>query len=90
MRRQVWATVAWQATTMTVVALAVGLPLGIATGRWTWRLFADDLGVVPEFVAPLLGAVVIVPIAIVAANLAAALPGRVAARTRPALVLRSE
>lgn len=89
-RRQVRATVAWQATTMTVIALAVGLPLGVASGRWARRLFAEDLGIVAAFVTPVLGILVVVPIAIVVANLAAARPGRVAARTGPALVLRSE
>ena len=33
-RRQVSATVAWQATTLAVIALVLGVPLGIAAGRW--------------------------------------------------------
>lgn len=89
-RAQVWGTVAWQATTMAMLALAVGLPLGVAAGRWMWLLFAGNLGIVPEPVIPLLAVLLVVPAAIVVANLVAALPGRVAARTRPALVLRSE
>ena len=34
-RGQVSAAVAWQATTVALLALAVGLPLGVALGRWT-------------------------------------------------------
>ena len=48
--RQIAATVAWQATTIAVFSLAVGLPLGVALGRWLWILVADRLGVVAETV----------------------------------------
>jgi putative ABC transport system permease protein len=89
-RRQVWTTVAWQATCVAVVALVVGLPVGIAAGRWTWNAFADNVGVVPEPAVPLIAAFLVVPITIAAANIVAALPGRWAGRTRPAVVLRSE
>ena len=44
-RRQVGASVAWQATTIAVVAVAVGLPIGVAAGRWAWNLVAEHLGV---------------------------------------------
>lgn len=89
-RRQVSATVAWQATTMTVVGLAAGLPLGAAAGQWTWRVFAGNLGIVPEPVLPLVALIVTVPAAILLTNLVAAVPGRVAARTRPGPGLRWE
>jgi hypothetical protein len=90
-RLQVRGTLAWQATTLAAVALLVGLPLGIAGGRWGWRLFAGQLQVVPDPVVPLLAIFLIaVPAALVLANVVAALPGRTAARTQPALVLRSE
>ena len=89
-RRQVLATVAWQATTFAAVALALGLPLGIAAGRWTWNLVADELGVVPEPVTPVPLILLVIPAAVVLANLVAVVPARVAATTRPALVLRAE
>jgi hypothetical protein len=89
-RRQVRATVAWQATTYAAVGLIVGLPLGDVLGRWAWNLFAEQLGVVPEAVTPVPLLLLIVPGAIVLANLIAIVPGRIAARTRPALVLRAE
>jgi hypothetical protein len=89
-RRQVRATIAWQATTTVVLALAVGIPLGLAAGRWAWRVFTDQLGVVPEPVVPgrVLG--VVVPGALLLANVIAALPARAAARVRPAAVFRTE
>lgn len=89
-RRQVGAVVAWLATTLVVVALAFGLPLGVAAGRSAWRVFAGELGIVPQPVVPMLAIVVVVPATLVVANVLAAIPGRAAARTRPALVLRSE
>ena len=89
-RRQVLAAVAWQATTVALVALAVGLPLGVALGRWSWSLLIDRIGLGAEPVTPwpalLAGALATVLVA----NLVAAWPGRMAARTRPALALRSE
>jgi hypothetical protein len=89
-RRQVSAAVAWQATTVALVALAVGLPLGVALGRWSWSLLADRIGVGAPPVTP--GPALLAGVAgtVLVANLVAAWPGRVAARTRPAVALRSE
>ena len=89
-RRQVRGTVAWQATTIAAVALLIGLPVGVAFGRWGWHAFATQLGVLPAPVAPLATIFIAVPGALTLANLIAALPGRAAARTRPANVLRCE
>jgi ABC-type lipoprotein release transport system permease subunit len=89
-RGQVRATVGWQATTLIVVALVIGIPLGVAAGRWIWSLFADELGVVNEPRVPLLAIAILVPVAVVVANAIAALPAAIAARTRPAIVLRAE
>lgn len=87
---QVRATVAWQATTLVVCSLVVGLPVGLAAGRWVWTRFADGLGVVPEPRVPWLAIALLVPAAVLVANTVAAVVAAVAARTRPALVLRSE
>ena len=89
-RRQVRATVAWQATALSVVGLAVGVPLGLGAGRIAWRLVADGLGVSTSATVPILGVIATVIGGIALANLTAALPARAAARTRPAVVLRSE
>jgi hypothetical protein len=89
-RRQLWGAVACQATTLAAIALLIGLPAGIAGGRWGWRLFAGQLGVLPDPVVPLAAIFVAVLSALALANLVAVLPGRAAARTQPATVLRSE
>jgi len=89
-RRQVSAAVAWQATTLVALALLVGLPVGIAAGRWVWQLFADQLGVPPDPQLPIAAVVVAIPIALVIANVLAAGPGLVAGRLKPAPVLRTE
>jgi hypothetical protein len=87
---QVSLTVACQATTIAAVALLVGLPLGVAAGRWAWTVAAGRLGVVVEAVVPLAPIVLAVPAIVIVANLIAAVPGWLAARTRPAVVLRAE
>jgi ABC-type lipoprotein release transport system permease subunit len=89
-RPDVAKAVAWQATTTAAVALLVGVPLGIAAGRAVWRLFAEELGVLPEPVVPWWPLALAAAAAIVLANAVAAVPAWLAARTRPAVVLRAE
>jgi len=89
-RGQVALTVAWQTTTIAVVALLVGVPVGAAAGRWAWALFAGQQGMVSDPVVPVLSMLLLLPAAVLLANLVAAIPGRFAARTSPAIVLRAE
>ena len=89
-RLQVRATVVWQATALSVAGLAVGVPLGLVAGRTVWRLVADGLGVSNAATVPVPGLLATAVGAIALANLTAALPARAAARTQPAVVLRSE
>jgi putative ABC transport system permease protein len=89
-RGQVSATVAWQATTMAAVALLVGLPLGIAAGRWAWVLVNQGLGSLASPLTPTVPLLLAVAATLLVANLVAAVPARAAAATRPAVVLRSE
>lgn len=60
-RRQVRHAVAWQATTIAAIALLIGLPTGIAAGRWAWRVFATQLGVLPEPALPLTTILIAIP-----------------------------
>jgi len=46
-RRQLRATVAWQASTILVIAALAGVPLGVAAGHWAWASFATTVGFVP-------------------------------------------
>jgi hypothetical protein len=89
-RRQLAATVAWQATVAAIVGSAVGIPLGIALGRWLWTAFARQIYAVPQPAVPVLSIVLLPLCALALVNLAAALPGRSAARTPAALALRAE
>ncbi len=89
-QRQLAACVAWQSTVAAAVGVIIGIPLGIAFGRWLWVLFARQIYVVPRATVPTVPLACIGLSALVLANLVAALPGRYAARTPTALVLRAE
>jgi predicted lysophospholipase L1 biosynthesis ABC-type transport system permease subunit len=89
-RRQISRAVAWQATTIALPAMAIGIPVGIAGGRWSWNVVAGQLGIVPEPVVPFLPILLVVPAVILTANLIAAVPATLAARTPAALALRAE
>jgi putative ABC transport system permease protein len=87
--RQVRATVAWQATAIAGSSLILGLPLGIAAGRWAWTLFANQFAIEPvPAISPLV--LLAFPAVLVLANAIAAFPAQAAARTQPAIVLRAE
>jgi predicted lysophospholipase L1 biosynthesis ABC-type transport system permease subunit len=97
-RRQVGATIAWQATTLAFVGLAVGIPIGLVLGRSVWQFVADGfwwspgggLGIETVSTVPTVGLIVTIVGAFALVNLIAFFPGRSAARTRPAVALRSE
>jgi hypothetical protein len=89
-QRQLAAAVAWQSSVSAAVGAVFGLPLGIALGRWLWALFARGISAVPDPTVPVLWMVVVGLGALVFANLLAAVPGRIAARTPTALLLRTE
>jgi hypothetical protein len=88
--RQVSSAVAWQASTLVVLALVLGVPVGVAAGRWAWSLTAEELGVVVQPVVPVVALLLLVPLALVVANVVAWVPAWIAGRTRPAAVLRAE
>lgn len=88
--RQVRAAVATQVAALTVLGATVGAVLGVVVGRVAWRTIVDGIPL-PYAPAVPIGAVVLVAIATLAlAEVAAARPGRAAARLRTADVLRSE
>jgi len=89
-RRQVTTSVAWQATTVAVVGLLFGVPLGVAFGRWGWSVVASQLGVSSEPVVPVGLLILMVAGTLVVTNALAAFPALLAARTRPAEILCAE
>jgi hypothetical protein len=88
--RQLLSTVAWQASVAGAIGAIFGIPLGIVVGRWLWTLFANSIYAVPHPTEPVLAIVIVALSAMVLANLVAALPGRSAAQTSSAQVLRGE
>jgi hypothetical protein len=68
----------------------VGVPAGIALGRWAWAVVTDQFGVRDVTVVPVFVVLLIAIGSIVAANVLASIPALVAARTRPAEILRAE
>ncbi len=89
-QRQLSAAIAWQATVAALIGVVAGLPFGIVSGRELWILFARSINAVPDSTVPVLSLILIGVGALVFANLVAVIPGRIAARTSTALVLRSE
>lgn len=88
--RQVRSTVRWQAWVPVLLGLLVGLPVGVAVGRWVWALVARGPGAPGDATIPIAALVLLVPAALLFAALVAALPGRAAARVHPAVALRAE
>ncbi len=89
-QRQLAAAVAWQASVSSAIGIIIGVPLGIAVGRTLWSMFAREIFAVPEPTVPVLSVVLVAVGTLVLANLVAAVPGRMAARTPTALLLRAE
>lgn len=89
-RRQLDALLVWQISTLTCLAVLIGLPVGAAAGHWAWALFAGVLGVSPGTIIPLGTGFLLIPAALVVANLVALWPARRNLRMRPAELLRAE
>jgi len=89
-RRQIATTVAWQASVSVAVGMIIAIPVGIVLGRTLWNLFARSIHVVPEPSVPIATTVFIVLGGLVLANAVAFIPGRQAARTPTALVLKAQ
>ena len=89
-RSQVSTTVVWQATVLVASALVVGIPTGVAAGRWIWKVFAGQLGVAADPLVPLPAVVLVGAAALLAGNLVAIVPAWSAARLHTARVLKTE
>jgi hypothetical protein len=79
-----------QASVLAAIGLAFGVPLGIAVGRITWRLVAQETPLAYHPPVAVWALALIAPLALLAANLLAAWPGQRAARLRSAQILRAE
>jgi hypothetical protein len=88
--RQLAAAVAWQASIAVALGVIVGVPLGVVAGRVLWDRFAAALHVVPQTTVSAATVALIAAGALLVANVVAAIPGRQAARTETAVLLRAE
>jgi ABC-type antimicrobial peptide transport system permease subunit len=79
-----------QATLLAVIGLAFGIPLGLVLGRVLWRAAADVTPLAYQPPLAELALLLIVPLALLAANLLAAWPARRAARLPAGQILRTE
>ena len=85
LRRSVWT----QSVITAVITCGVGTVAGIVIGRAAWRLFAVELGVVPDPTVPPLVLLAVIGAAVLLGLLAAIVPGTYATRLRVATVLRT-
>src|SRR6202030_4196779 len=80
---QVGSVVAWQSSTLALIGIVVGVPLGIVIGRTIWVACARNLGAVPVAFVPVVILGVLVPGVVAVATLIALVPALVASRSRP-------
>jgi len=88
--RQLGSVVAWQSSVAVTVGTIIGVPLGVILGRVLWNLFAREIDAIPAPAVSVPSIVLIVIGGLVLANIVAAVPGRIAAQTPTALLLRAE
>ena len=88
--RQLGSVVAWQSSVAVAIGTIIGVPLGIILGRFLWNLFAHEINAIPAPTVPVPSIILIVIGGLVVANIVAGVPGRIAARTPAALLLRAE
>jgi hypothetical protein len=87
---QTFRCLVWQAMTIALVGVVIGVPLGLVAGRAAWFAVTDPIGVATDPSRPLLFILAVGLGAVVVAALVALVPGWRAARLRPAEALRSE
>jgi len=85
---QLRSIVHWQATVAGVLALAVGIPVGIVGGRLVVSLLTDALGIVPGARVSLLAVGVVIGATLVVSNFLALLPARRAASNQASSLTR--
>jgi FtsX-like permease family len=88
--RQLAAVVAWQSSVTVVLGAVIGVPLGLVLGHILWSAFAEAIHAVPTTTVPAPTVAATAVGAVVLANIVAAVPARLAAHTRTAVLLRSE
>ncbi|MGZ4677973.1 MAG: FtsX-like permease family protein [Acidimicrobiia bacterium] len=88
--RDLRAIVLWQAGSIAVISLALGIPVGLLVGRAAWSAVADATGVVNRLVVPSLTIVLVTVGALATVNLVGLAAARWATHTRPTTALRDQ
>jgi predicted lysophospholipase L1 biosynthesis ABC-type transport system permease subunit len=86
---QVAAAVAWQATTLALAGVVIGLPLGLVIGQAVWIAFANNLGVVPVSVVQIWLLAALCAGVLLVANLLAVAPALTATGSKSGELLRT-
>jgi hypothetical protein len=89
-RSDVRRTMAWQSATFGLIAVVVGIPLGLAGGRAAWHVAAEQLGIPSHPVVTARSIALLVAAVGAVLLLVVILPARRAGRIRPADLLRQE
>jgi len=87
-RGQIVGAVSTQGASMCLVGALIGVPIGIALGRWTWAASARQLGVAEGLGAPFATVVAIIGFGLVLLLLLGATAGWIAGRATPSSALR--
>ncbi len=89
-RRMTATVVGSHSTSVGLVGLILGIPLGLVLGRLAWTWVTGSVPLVYVSPVGLAAVLVTIPVALLVANLIAAFPGQRAARLTAAEVLRTE
>jgi ABC-type lipoprotein release transport system permease subunit len=89
-RRSTRAVVSMQGTSVAVIGLVVGIPLGVLLGHQVWNWISESVPLERVAVSEWVVLVLVAAVALGAADLLALWPGRRAARLQPAEALRRE
>ena len=79
-----------QASTIAVVGLVLGVPIGLLAGRAGWQAITDRVPLTYRSPFAFVAVALVVPLAFIAANALAFWPGRRTAKLHPATLLRAE
>jgi hypothetical protein len=79
-----------QGTAIAIFGLVVGIPLGLAVGRLGWRAIAERVPLAEVPPVALVATLLLIPVTVVAANVLALWPGRVALAHTASEELRAE
>ena len=87
--RQLSSSVVWAATTIAVIGIVVGVPLGVVAGGLIWRALAHSIGVADDAVTPPIALLAVAIGALVLLQITAIFPSRIARNVSAATVLRT-